>query len=136
MNHSQNDGLEDVVDDYYDVTDFEHDDPFGEREPQSDNDNFDSLDSDFEDDFESKKETPATTAVLKLQLHCEDCIEKIQKTVAKTKGVQDMSMDEQKDLLTVKGTMDMKASTEVLKERLKDLSRLTLMSITLSTLTL
>ncbi|GLT78152.1 hypothetical protein SLA2020_496980 [Shorea laevis] len=55
MNHPQNDGLEDVVDDYYDVTDFEHDDPFGEPEPQSDNDDFDSLDSDFEDDFESSK---------------------------------------------------------------------------------
>ncbi|GLT65035.1 hypothetical protein SLA2020_374890 [Shorea laevis] len=66
-----------------------------------------------------KKEPPATTAVLKLRLHCQGCIEKIQKTVAKTKGVQDMSMDQQKDLLTVKGTMDVKALTEVLKERLK-----------------
>ncbi|GLT48489.1 hypothetical protein SLA2020_221100 [Shorea laevis] len=63
MNHSQNDGLEDVVDDYSDVTDFEHDDPFGEPEPQSNYDDFDSLDSDFEDDFESSKSKTDTSAL-------------------------------------------------------------------------
>ena len=50
MEHFQNDYLQYVVDDYYDVNDFEHDDPFAEPEPQRDNADFDS---DFEDDFES-----------------------------------------------------------------------------------
>ncbi|GKV44045.1 hypothetical protein SLEP1_g51274 [Rubroshorea leprosula] len=63
MNHSQNGGLEDVVHDYYDVTDFEHDDPFGEPEPQSNNGDFDSPDSDFEDDFESSKSKTDTSAL-------------------------------------------------------------------------
>ena len=53
MEHFQNDDLEYVVDDYYDVSDFEHDDPFDEPEPQRDTADFDSFDSDFEDDFES-----------------------------------------------------------------------------------
>ena len=53
MEHFQNDDLEYVVGDYYDVNDFEHDDFFDEPEPQRDTADFDSFDSDFEDDFES-----------------------------------------------------------------------------------
>lgn len=47
--HFNNDELEYVVDDYYDASDFE-DDPFGDVESPRNN-NFDSFDSDFEDDF-------------------------------------------------------------------------------------
>ncbi|XP_022773159.1 uncharacterized WD repeat-containing protein C2A9.03-like isoform X1 [Durio zibethinus] len=60
MEHFQNDDLEYVVDDYYDVDDFEHDDPFAEPEPQRDTAEFDS---DFEDDFESSKPQTDTSAV-------------------------------------------------------------------------
>lgn len=50
MEQFQNQELEYVVDDYYDVTDFEDDDVT----PRSGSSSFDddSMDSDFEDDFE------------------------------------------------------------------------------------
>ncbi|XVE95335.1 hypothetical protein REPUB_Repub02eG0088100 [Reevesia pubescens] len=63
MEHFQNDDLEYVVDDYYDVDDFEHDDAFTEPEPQRDTAEFDSFDSDFEDDFEPSKPKTDTSAV-------------------------------------------------------------------------
>lgn len=50
MAYYHNDGLEYVGDDYYDVVDFE-DNPFLEPETQRDSD-LDSVDSDFDDDFE------------------------------------------------------------------------------------
>ncbi|AED97379.1 Heavy metal transport/detoxification superfamily protein [Arabidopsis thaliana] len=65
------------------------------------------------------KETPVTTAVLKLNFHCQGCIGKIQKTVTKTKGVNGLTMDKEKNLLTVKGTMDVKKLVEILSEKLK-----------------
>lgn len=65
------------------------------------------------------KEPPVTTAVLKVSLHCQGCMEKIQRLTTKFKGVQEMSVDKQKDLVTVKGTMDVKALSGSLSERLK-----------------
>ncbi|KAJ6691511.1 HEAVY METAL-ASSOCIATED ISOPRENYLATED PLANT PROTEIN 6 [Salix purpurea] len=65
------------------------------------------------------KEAPVSTAVLKLGLHCQGCMEKIYKIVHKAEGVQEMGIDKQKELVTVKGTMDVKALAETLKERLK-----------------
>ncbi|KAF8102323.1 hypothetical protein N665_0198s0036 [Sinapis alba] len=65
------------------------------------------------------KEAPVTTAVLKLNFHCEGCIAKIQKTVTKTKGVHGLTMDKEKQLVTVKGTMDVKKLVESLSEKLK-----------------
>ncbi|KAL2239402.1 UNVERIFIED_CONTAM: Heavy metal-associated isoprenylated plant protein 3, partial [Sesamum indicum] len=62
---------------------------------------------------------PVTTAVLKVHLHCEGCIQKIHKAVTKTKGYQEMKIDRQKELVTVTGAMDMKALAEVLKKHLK-----------------
>ncbi|KAA8544118.1 hypothetical protein F0562_022130 [Nyssa sinensis] len=72
-------------------------------------------------DEKKPKEPPVTTAVLKMNLHCEGCIDKIRKFVTKTKGYQEMSFDRQKDLVTVKGMMDMKALAESLKEKFKRL---------------
>ncbi|XWS23868.1 hypothetical protein CRYUN_Cryun28dG0052300 [Craigia yunnanensis] len=63
MEHFQNGDLEYVVDDYYDVNDFELDDSFAEPERQRDTADFDSFDSDFEDDFESNKPKTDTTTV-------------------------------------------------------------------------
>ncbi|XAR60007.1 hypothetical protein NMG60_11033231 [Bertholletia excelsa] len=65
------------------------------------------------------KEPPVTTAVMKMNLHCQGCIQKIRKTVRKTKGYHDMSIDEQKNLVTVKGAMDMKNLAETLEQKLK-----------------
>ncbi|GFQ00217.1 hypothetical protein PHJA_002165700 [Phtheirospermum japonicum] len=66
-----------------------------------------------------EKELPVTTAVMKTQLHCEGCIKKIYKLVAKSKGYQDMKIDKQKELVTVTGAMDMNALAKLLKKHLK-----------------
>ncbi|XWS53330.1 hypothetical protein CRYUN_Cryun11dG0147600 [Craigia yunnanensis] len=67
------------------------------------------------------KEAPVTTADLKVQLkcQCQGCIDKIRKIVSETKGVHELKVDEQKELVTVKGTMDVKALAEALKDKLK-----------------
>lgn len=70
-------------------------------------------------DDKKSKEPPVTTAVMKVDLHCQGCVQKIRKTVSKTKGYQEMSIDVQKNLVTVKGTMDMKALAESLTEKLR-----------------
>ncbi|OIT22243.1 PREDICTED: heavy metal-associated isoprenylated plant protein 3-like [Nicotiana attenuata] len=66
-----------------------------------------------------EKEPPVTTAVLKIHLHCEGCIQKIQKVITKNKGYKEMKMDMEKDLVTVTGSMDMKELVEELKRQLK-----------------
>ncbi|XP_026415396.1 heavy metal-associated isoprenylated plant protein 3-like [Papaver somniferum] len=65
------------------------------------------------------KEAPVVTVVLKIRLHCEGCITKIRKIITKYKGVQEVKIDNTKDLVTVKGTMDVKSLTPYLKEKLK-----------------
>ncbi|KAJ0948763.1 putative heavy metal-associated domain, HMA, heavy metal-associated domain superfamily [Helianthus annuus] len=65
------------------------------------------------------KEIPVTTGVLKVPLHCQGCIRRIYKLVTKTKGFMDMSFDKNKDLVTVKGAIDMKLLAEALQEKLK-----------------
>lgn len=65
------------------------------------------------------KDPPVTTAVLKVPLHCDGCIQKIQKLVYKTKGYMEMSIDRQKEVVTVKGAMDMKELAALLTKKLK-----------------
>ncbi|KAL1544114.1 heavy metal-associated isoprenylated plant protein 3-like [Salvia divinorum] len=89
----------------------------GKKEKKKDND--DGGDGKKADEKSDKKEPPVTTAVLKLNLHCDGCIHKIYKTVTKTKGFKDMKIDTQKDLVTVTGSMDMKALADVLQKQLK-----------------
>ncbi|XP_039041524.1 uncharacterized WD repeat-containing protein C2A9.03-like isoform X3 [Hibiscus syriacus] len=62
MERFQNDNLQYVVNDYHDVNYFNNDGTFVEPEPQIDTAEFDSLDSDFEDDFESSKPKTDTSA--------------------------------------------------------------------------
>ncbi|KAF3445786.1 hypothetical protein FNV43_RR10963 [Rhamnella rubrinervis] len=62
MAHFQNDDLEYIADDYYDVPDFEEDDPFSDDQSVK-NDDIDFLDSDFEDDFEINKSKTDTSAL-------------------------------------------------------------------------
>ncbi|GMN45299.1 hypothetical protein TIFTF001_014485 [Ficus carica] len=61
MAHFLNDDLEYVVDDYYDVDDFEED-PFSENQPHKNGD-ADHFDSDFEDDFDLSKPKTDTSAM-------------------------------------------------------------------------
>ncbi|KAE8692901.1 AMP-dependent synthetase and ligase family protein isoform 1 [Hibiscus syriacus] len=67
------------------------------------------------------KEAPVTTADLKVQPYCQcwGCTVKIRKIVADTKGVHELKVDKVKELVTVKGTMDVKALAEALKDKLK-----------------
>ncbi|XP_040992267.1 heavy metal-associated isoprenylated plant protein 3-like [Juglans microcarpa x Juglans regia] len=90
-------------------------------QPKKDNKADDKSDQKPEKKADDKKpkEAPVTTAVFKVDLHCQGCIDKIRKTVLKTKGYKEMDIDHKKDLVTVKGTMDTKALAQNLKERLK-----------------
>ncbi|XP_039033163.1 heavy metal-associated isoprenylated plant protein 3-like [Hibiscus syriacus] len=67
------------------------------------------------------KEAPVTTADLKVQPYCQcwGCTVKIRKIVADTKGVHELKVDKVKELVTVKGTMDVKSLAETLKDKLK-----------------
>lgn len=60
-----------------------------------------------------------STVVLKIKLHCDGCITKIKRIVMKFKGVETVSLDGDKDLVTVKGTMEPKELVEYLTEKLK-----------------
>ncbi|URE28227.1 Heavy-metal-associated domain-containing protein [Musa troglodytarum] len=91
---------------------------------------------------------PVSTLVLKIRLHCDGCIHRIKKNIYKIKdgggrphptaegrrgahrlpfsdftempaGVQEVTVDAAKDLVTVKGTMDAKTLPAVLRDKLK-----------------
>ncbi|KAG7964386.1 hypothetical protein I3843_09G167600 [Carya illinoinensis] len=68
------------------------------------------------EDDENPKES---TTVLKIELHCNDCIHKIRKAILRFKGVAKVDVYAAKDLVTVKGTMDVKELAPYLKEKLK-----------------
>ncbi|KAH0456736.1 hypothetical protein IEQ34_014643 [Dendrobium chrysotoxum] len=51
-------------------------------------------------------EPSATSVVLKIRLHCKGCIQRIKKQIYKIKGVDSVSVDSEKDLVTVNGTMN------------------------------
>ncbi|KAL9261461.1 Heavy metal-associated isoprenylated plant protein 3-like protein [Drosera capensis] len=67
----------------------------------------------------ANKEPPVTTVVLKVAYHCLGCGQKIHKMASTFKGVHTVTVDKDKDQVTVKGTMDAKALMECLKEKLK-----------------
>ncbi|CAK8571628.1 unnamed protein product [Lathyrus sativus] len=60
-----------------------------------------------------------STVVLKIKLHCDGCITKIKRIIMKFKGVETVHLDGDKDLVTVKGTMEPKELVEYLTEKLK-----------------
>ncbi|KVI00136.1 heavy metal-associated isoprenylated plant protein 3-like [Cynara cardunculus var. scolymus] len=70
-------------------------------------------------DEKKPKEIPVTTAVLKVPLHCQGCVRRIHKLVTKTKGYMEMSIDKNKDLVMVKGAIDMKLLVEALQHKLR-----------------
>ncbi|KAG2241585.1 hypothetical protein Bca52824_096429 [Brassica carinata] len=102
--------------------------PKKDKEKEKDNKKNETKDKTKSDEDKNKekkpedkkpKEAPVTTAVLKVDFHCQGCIGKIQKTVTRTKGVNGLTMDKEKQLLTVKGTMDAKKLADTLSEKLK-----------------
>ncbi|XVE96622.1 hypothetical protein REPUB_Repub02eG0238500 [Reevesia pubescens] len=68
---------------------------------------------------EEKKPPKESTVVLKIRTHCDGCINKIRKIILKADGVQSVNVDGAKDLVMVKGTMDLKDIVPYLKEKLK-----------------
>ncbi|CAM8922826.1 unnamed protein product [Rhodiola kirilowii] len=62
---------------------------------------------------------PPSTVVLKTKLHCDGCMQKIRKIVARFKGVQDVEIDGAKDIVTVTGTMDLSDLIPYLVEKLR-----------------
>ncbi|MBS2599969.1 heavy-metal-associated domain-containing protein, partial [Salmonella enterica subsp. enterica serovar Typhimurium] len=85
-----------------------------EKKPDADSKKPDADKKKPDADNKKAKEAPVTSAVIKVAFHCLGCIGKIQKIVTKTKGVQEMTLDKQKETVTVKGTMNVKALTEAL----------------------
>ncbi|PWA55766.1 heavy metal-associated domain, HMA [Artemisia annua] len=65
------------------------------------------------------KEPQSTTVVLKISLHCDGCIQKIKRIISKIDGVESVKPDANKNLVTVKGTMNMKELIPYLKDKLK-----------------
>ncbi|OAY67399.1 Heavy metal-associated isoprenylated plant protein 26, partial [Ananas comosus] len=59
------------------------------------------------------------TVVMKIPLHCDGCVHRIRKTILKIKGVEQVLINREKDHVTVKGTMDVKALPEAAKAKLK-----------------
>ncbi|XP_057549002.1 heavy metal-associated isoprenylated plant protein 3 [Amaranthus tricolor] len=68
---------------------------------------------------EKPKKSPVATVVLRTRVHCEGCAQKIKKIVGKYDGVEEVNVDLQKDLITVKGTMNMKDLLPYLNVKLK-----------------
>ncbi|CAI9760671.1 unnamed protein product [Fraxinus pennsylvanica] len=70
------------------------------------------------EDKKPKEPTP-TTVVMKIKLHCDGCAHKIKRIINKNiDGVDSVSTNLDKDLVTVNGTMDVKHLTAYLKEKL------------------
>ncbi|XP_065855021.1 heavy metal-associated isoprenylated plant protein 3-like [Euphorbia lathyris] len=59
--------------------------------------------------------------VLKIRTHCDDCITKMKKIIRKIKGVESVAVDDRKDLVTVKGTMEVKDLVPYLSEKFRTL---------------
>lgn len=71
-------------------------------------------------DEKKPKEAPVSSVVaLKIRMHCEGCAHKIKRVIKKIKGVQEVNIDSEKDLVMVKGTMDIKKLTPYLIDKLK-----------------
>ncbi|RDX92136.1 Heavy metal-associated isoprenylated plant protein 6, partial [Mucuna pruriens] len=66
-----------------------------------------------------EKSPKESTVVLKIRLHCDGCIQKIRKIILRVKGVESVNIEGGKDLVTVKGTMDVKEMVAYLNEKLK-----------------
>ncbi|PWA44814.1 heavy metal-associated domain, HMA [Artemisia annua] len=65
------------------------------------------------------KKVQSITVVLKIPLHCEGCMRKIKRSVSKFKGVESVIPDASKDLVLVKGTMNVNELVPYLKQKHK-----------------
>ncbi|OAY81688.1 hypothetical protein ACMD2_22926 [Ananas comosus] len=70
-------------------------------------------------DDKKPKEPPESTVMLKIRLHCEGCIDRIKRRIYKVKGVKEVTVDAAKDLITVKGTMDVNTLPSYLQQKFR-----------------
>ncbi|CAK9160780.1 unnamed protein product [Ilex paraguariensis] len=88
----------------------------GDKKPDEKSD---KKSDDKKKDDKKPTESPVSTVVLKIRLHCDGCTHKIKRIISKIDGVDSVSIDSEKDLVTVKGKMDMKDLIPYLKGKLK-----------------
>ncbi|XP_073298617.1 heavy metal-associated isoprenylated plant protein 3-like [Primulina huaijiensis] len=70
-------------------------------------------------DDKKPKEVAVSTVVMKIKLHCDGCAHKIKRIIKKNiDGVDSVTTDLGKDLVTVTGTTNMKELVSLLKEKL------------------
>ncbi|XP_059296594.1 heavy metal-associated isoprenylated plant protein 6-like [Lycium ferocissimum] len=61
----------------------------------------------------------STVVALRIRVHCDGCAHKIKRVIKKIKGVQEVTIESEKDLVMVKGTMDIMKLTPYLTDKLK-----------------
>ncbi|XP_056172521.1 heavy metal-associated isoprenylated plant protein 6-like [Syzygium oleosum] len=61
----------------------------------------------------------SSTLVLRIRLHCDDCIRIIQKYILKYKGVESVVIDASKDQVSVTGVVEMKELVPYLKDKIR-----------------
>ncbi|KAH0720734.1 hypothetical protein KY290_006807 [Solanum tuberosum] len=71
------------------------------------------------DEKKPKEAQVISVVALKLRVHCDGCAHKIKRVIKKIKGVKEVNIESEKDLATVKGTMDIKKLTPYLIDKLK-----------------
>ncbi|XP_073042143.1 heavy metal-associated isoprenylated plant protein 3-like [Primulina eburnea] len=70
-------------------------------------------------DDKKPKEAAVSTEVMKIKLHCDGCAHKIKRLIKKNiYGVDSVSTNLEKDLVTVNGTMNVKELVSIVKEKL------------------
>ncbi|KAF8042690.1 hypothetical protein BT93_A1120 [Corymbia citriodora subsp. variegata] len=70
------------------------------------------------EDKKAEDKKPKETK-FKIRTHCDGCIQKMEKIISKIKGVSGVSIDGDKDLVSVTGTVDPKELAALLREKLK-----------------
>ncbi|KAL8504450.1 hypothetical protein ACS0TY_015860 [Phlomoides rotata] len=71
-------------------------------------------------DNKKPKEATVSTVVMKTKLHCDGCAHKIKRIIFKNfEGVHSVTIDLHKDLIMVKGTMEVEKLVTYLREKLK-----------------
>ncbi|KAL8216929.1 hypothetical protein R6Q57_023766 [Mikania cordata] len=70
-------------------------------------------------DAQKPKEPQSATVVLKIPLHCDGCSQKIKRIISKIDGVELVKPESTKNLVTVKGTMNIEELVLYLKNKLK-----------------
>ncbi|XP_078148495.1 heavy metal-associated isoprenylated plant protein 3-like [Carex rostrata] len=66
-----------------------------------------------------QKAVTQNTLVLKVVLHCDGCIRRIRRTILKIQGVEQVTVDSEKNHITVKGTMNTKGFAEYVSKKIR-----------------